>query len=613
MSNEIKIKISSEANTSGMKQAKAALHDVETASDKAGNAIAALDRKISGLDGKKVKVELDMPKGVPSITGGDQKVKVKVGVEADESAGPSFMSKFADTAGKAAGPVSKLLGSRVGITLGASAAAAAAPVLAAGLGSLLSSGAGAGVIGAGVALAVSGDKQIQAAGQDAGKRFLKGMQEEAKVFAGPIRESLGLLEDAGVRMTRRWGDAFEALSGDLKPFVEDVISGTERISNALTDAAEGSGKEALDGLGDAYKLLADGVGDFVDTVADGGPQAADNLRLIAGATADVARQTGNFLDVLNKAASNEWITGPLLPALRDHYRDASEETGTFARRTVGASEAMQQATEAAMGEKGALEALSTELKAQADPVFGIMKAQQDLAAAQEETALATREHGKDSDEARNALSKQALAALALESNIGKLGDSFTGTLSPAMRATMRAAGMTDDAIDRLEKEFRAAKKAGDRFADTYRARAVLDGYRNANGQLNGLLRDLQRFDGVWTATMITNYVKHGKPGTGGGLASGGIKGAANGGIRNDLTWVGESGPELLDLPPGSRVHSNPDSTRMAAGGGGGLPGGVLTVNLVVDGRVLAQTMMDPQRELIGNQFGGNVQSALGRG
>ncbi|MFE4697153.1 phage tail protein [Streptomyces sp. NPDC056738] len=48
-------------------------------------------------------------------------------------------------------------------------------------------------------------------------------------------------------------------------------------------------------------------------------------------------------------------------------------------------------------------------------------------------------------------------------------------------------------------------------------------------------------------------------------AAGGIVGmAASGGIRSGLTWVGEHGPELADLPVGSRVWSNPDSRRKAA-------------------------------------------------
>ncbi|MFF7763127.1 hypothetical protein [Streptomyces griseorubiginosus] len=50
----------------------------------------------------------------------------------------------------------------------------------------------------------------------------------------------------------------------------------------------------------------------------------------------------------------------------------------------------------------------------------------------------------------------------------------------------------------------------------------------------------------------------------GGKAAGGIVGAASGGIRSSRTWVGEHGPELLDLPAGSRVWSNPDSRRKAA-------------------------------------------------
>jgi hypothetical protein len=32
--------------------------------------------------------------------------------------------------------------------------------------------------------------------------------------------------------------------------------------------------------------------------------------------------------------------------------------------------------------------------------------------------------------------------------------------------------------------------------------------------------------------------------------------------------VGEQGPELVDLPAGSRVHSNPDTRAALAGGGG---------------------------------------------
>ncbi len=57
---------------------------------------------------------------------------------------------------------------------------------------------------------------------------------------------------------------------------------------------------------------------------------------------------------------------------------------------------------------------------------------------------------------------------------------------------------------------------------------------------------------------------------GGGMATGGaargIPGYASGGT---LAMVGEAGPELVNLPFGSRVNSNPDTGRLLGGGGRG--------------------------------------------
>jgi hypothetical protein len=72
-------------------------------------------------------------------------------------------------------------------------------------------------------------------------------------------------------------------------------------------------------------------------------------------------------------------------------------------------------------------------------------------------------------------------------------------------------------------------------------------------------------------------------------AHGGIVGAAGGGPRSNLTWVGENGPELVNLSPGSTVHSAGDSRRMAAGGGGE----AMVVNVYVQGSIRSD------RELVG--------------
>lgn len=101
-----------------------------------------------------------------------------------------------------------------------------------------------------------------------------------------------------------------------------------------------------------------------------------------------------------------------------------------------------------------------------------------------------------------------------------------------------------------------------------------------------------------------------------GMAHGGIKGAQDGGNKSGLTWVGEGGPELLDLPPGSRVHSAGDSRRMAGGsGGGGGGGGEVLVHLLADRtteRGLVDVLMGILRAEVANGYGGNVQTALGR-
>lgn len=96
-------------------------------------------------------------------------------------------------------------------------------------------------------------------------------------------------------------------------------------------------------------------------------------------------------------------------------------------------------------------------------------------------------------------------------------------------------------------------------------------------------------------------------------AKGGVVGqmaaAATGGVRSNMTMVGEQGVEMVDLPAGSRVRSNPDTRRLLGQGGGG--GGVMQVNLVVDGKRLASVMVDPLRGEIRDK-GGNVQSVLGQ-
>jgi hypothetical protein len=67
--------------------------------------------------------------------------------------------------------------------------------------------------------------------------------------------------------------------------------------------------------------------------------------------------------------------------------------------------------------------------------------------------------------------------------------------------------------------------------------------------------------------------------------------------------TGEHGMELLDLPPGTRVRSNPDTRRMLDGGGGGDS----TITLIIQGTGILEGL----REIV-RVKGGNVQTVLGK-
>jgi hypothetical protein len=130
---------------------------------------------------------------------------------------------------------------------------------------------------------------------------------------------------------------------------------------------------------------------------------------------------------------------------------------------------------------------------------------------------------------------------------------------------------------------------------------------SATGQLNGMRKD-------YYVRIHAYKVGDWAIGGGGPQAHGGVTGnwgrAATGGARSNMTLVGEHGPELVNLPPGSHVRSNPDSRRMMgmdapAGGGGGS-----TLLLKSSGRRVDDLLIEILREAI-HQRGGDPVTVLG--
>jgi TP901 family phage tail tape measure protein len=96
-----------------------------------------------------------------------------------------------------------------------------------------------------------------------------------------------------------------------------------------------------------------------------------------------------------------------------------------------------------------------------------------------------------------------------------------------------------------------------------------------------------------------------------GHAGGGIIGAAGGGVRGSLTMVGEHGAELVRLPSGSTVMSNPDSRAFLTSHSGG----ATTVIIQVGGGGSSDFdnfMLKWLRNTARVKGGGNVQYAFGQ-
>jgi hypothetical protein len=648
MPNEVHIEVT--ADTSGIKETNAeidklkakaketipvvdGLSDKMTESDKAalgaGKSLNETERRLTSLNAsitgsqgklkelaaafadandsaKKIDIEKSMRKVQHDLDLATKAKKILVGFEPD----PKDTRGFADTM--------RELGAKGGIVTGIGILAgvvAIGPTLASALAGAVTGGVGAGGIVGGVALA-SKDPLVAKAAENLSTSFQSVIGKSAtKWFQKPLLDSVPMIKGQLQTLEGSIEGTFKNLAPFLRPLIEDVLVAVNRIGGAFEKVSANAGP-ALIGIGASVKLLADGIGDFLEEISQNGTDAAGSLTLIAGAMADILRFTGKVINALSELANSPW--SGMIPTLIKHYMGAADASNNFSDATGTVAREMSNAEHAARGEQDALAQLSQELKGQVDPVFAMFKAQKDLTAAQKDAKKAMHDHGKSSDEYKEAMDKAVLASLDLEGAVGTLGDKFDGKLTPSLISTLEAAGVTKPMIDELGKQFAASRKKGDDFAKTYAARAVVNGVPTARHNIQTLKQELASMKTNWNITVRTSFLTFGKPysqaginsGNVGGLASGGIKGAASGMSPNGLTWVGENGPELADLGAGSRVWSAGDSARMASRGGDGAQ--QIVVNLVVDGQTLASTMVEPLREKVRTLGSGSAQTYWGQ-
>jgi len=390
---------------------------------------------------------------------------------------------------------------------GAGLAAGLAPSLGAGVSAAVIGGVGLGGIIGGAAL-VAKDPQVMGHAKAIGKTFTAGIKSEARQsFLGPVTDSLRDVEALAARSVPKIGKIFDATAPSLKGFTGNVA----RAGDALLDSfvvTAGKSRPVMDALGRLVANTGVQVGKFIETVGDNSDAAAsavddfntamEHTITVAGAVVDALGQIKRATDSVDGVIDSfrSWVEdNSPFDLTADGYAKGSEAAELYRQGVIGAAGAVNDyaayqktatgqttaaatahdaAARALRGEREALTELGNGIKAQTDPLFGLIDASFTLRQRQDAAAEAARKFGTRSDEARKANIELAKAAFDLNTKVGALGSTFDGKLTPSMRGTLQAAGLTKQQIDAIEREFRNAKKAGDAYAKTYAAKVVIN-------------------------------------------------------------------------------------------------------------------------------------------
>jgi hypothetical protein len=152
-------------------------------------------------------------------------------------------------------------------------------------------------------------------------------------------------------------------------------------------------------------------------------------------------------------------------------------------------------------EADAFISLSKQLRAETDPAFAFVNAQEAMTKAQKDATAAVKNHGVKSHEAKKANEDLVKAALDLQEAAGRASSTLDGKLDPALVNTLRQAGLTKSQINQVGKELHAAKVAADKYTGNYPAKVSAPGAPQAKKQIDDAHASAHGFAGQWRADL----------------------------------------------------------------------------------------------------------------
>lgn len=467
----------------------------------------------------------------------------------------------------------------VGAFAALATALTAAPMLAQAAGAGITLGVGGALAGLGLKAAASSDRVKDSFAQMKGQ-ITEDFRELAKPFETSLLSMPRIAETAFEQLRPHLEKAFPDMAPQVTEFVRDLGDGFSELGPTI-DAVAAKFGPMLDTLGNRMPDIMSTVGDAITKITEGAdPESLDamidGLNGLVTASAAVIRELervgSTFADVWGAAKE----AGGAIKDLVDPVTAAeSQDLG----RSIG--NVGQAALEAAAG----VDELKGKLEELAGQQLSAREATRAFEEAIDEANQAARENGKTLNvntkagrANQKALDDIAASALEMQKAVKDAGGDSTEAMARARRqfiATAMGMGQSRAAAERLADRLGLVKRAADRIPKSKQIQ-IRDNARTVTSAVNILSGSIRSMPSSKTVTVSFRTIGAAAldaarnlladiPGAAGGRAHGGIIGAAGGGPRANWTLVGEQGPELVKLAPGSTVHTA-GATRSMLGG-----------------------------------------------
>ncbi len=388
-----------------------------------------------------------------------------------------------------------------------------------------------------------------------------------------------------------------AFSEELNPQIDAAVKGLgewDRKAKLSGEAARlfGDDTKVLEmslqqlGQGGLYKA-GDQLGQFLSSIAgQDGPlgRAREHVDAFDASLAQMVR-SGNVLEaqtIVMELAERTGLSIETILTILPAYA-AAFETGADKTTLLG---------EAAEETARSVEELNDEFDVAVEQAFGFEQAQDKAAEAVMRLTEQIKQQREENVEGAGALTGMTQAAIDNRESVRGLVEIYKEMILKAQGSKEKTQALAQELEDQLTAMFGSREEAKRYVAQLFALEQQLARIKSKEIEVKVRIHEQRTFSGGGVQE----------------FAHGGVTGAAGGGPRGNQVMVGEHGPEIVDLAPGSMVHSNGDSMRML----GQQSGGPVEVRLVFDIRGGDDDMKRMLRKWVRVDGGGDVQATFGR-